>query len=81
MGVSSLEVTHIPVLLSTLPCPIILLHLLPHLHHLLARFPHLLNAFVNIFRFVLEDESDVVVRPVIPAIQKFVYRSLQEMEA
>jgi len=46
-----------------------------------ARFPHLVNAFVNIFRFVLEDESDVVARPVIPAIQRFVFKALQDMEA
>jgi Ca2+-binding EF-hand superfamily protein len=46
-----------------------------------ARLPHIINAFVNIFRFVLEDESDVCIRSAIPAIHKFVLKSLQDMES
>jgi len=45
-----------------------------------AKIPHLINAFINIFRFFLEDESDVVIRSTIPPIEKYVAKALQDME-
>ena len=45
-----------------------------------AKIPHLINAFINIFRFFLEDENDVVIRSTIPPIEKYVAKALQDME-
>ena len=45
-----------------------------------AKMAHLINAFINIFKFALEDENDVVIKSSISPIAQYVARALQEIE-
>merc|ERR1712013_865334 len=49
---------------------------------MMAKFKmaHLINAFINIFKFALEDENDVVIRSSFSPIAQYVARALQEIE-
>eukprot|EP00092_Neocalanus_flemingeri_P014632 GFUD01015784.1.p1 GENE.GFUD01015784.1~~GFUD01015784.1.p1 ORF type:complete len:589 (+),score=200.16 GFUD01015784.1:226-1992(+) len=45
------------------------------------KFTHILDAFINIFNFIMNDENDVCIKSEMSPLQKFVVRSLNELES
>ena len=46
-----------------------------------CKFAHILDAFVNIFNFIMNDENDVSIKCDMSILQKYVVRSLNELES
>jgi len=45
------------------------------------KLAHLLDAFINIFNFIMNDENDVSIRSEMSVLQKYVVRSLNDLES
>jgi len=45
-----------------------------------SKFPHILNVFVNILKFIVDDENEIVDKSDLSPIQIFVMKSMLEME-
>eukprot|EP00090_Calanus_glacialis_P042187 TRINITY_DN74903_c0_g1_i1.p1 TRINITY_DN74903_c0_g1~~TRINITY_DN74903_c0_g1_i1.p1 ORF type:complete len:591 (-),score=216.86 TRINITY_DN74903_c0_g1_i1:64-1836(-) len=45
------------------------------------KLAHLLDAFINIFNFIMNDENDVSIRSEMSILQKYVVRSLNDLES
>jgi len=45
------------------------------------KLAHLLDAFINIFNFIMNDENDVSIRSEMSILQKYVVRSLHDLES
>ena len=46
-----------------------------------VKFAHILDAFINIFSFIMNDESDVSIKSEMSLLQKYVVRSLNDLES
>jgi len=46
-----------------------------------CKFAHILDAFVNIFNFIMNDENDVSIKSDLSILQKYVVRSLNDLES
>jgi len=46
-----------------------------------TKFAHILDAFINIFNFIMNDENDVSVKSDMTLLQKYVVRSVNDLES
>jgi len=46
-----------------------------------VKFAHILDAFINIFSFIMNDENDVNIKSEMSPLQKYVIRSLNDLES